>query len=91
MSAVGGGHSAESARCRTHGVQPLCDSDCAGRKPPRNRFCCCSRADNDRREARAICVLHGNTDVAKAYREGMKDALNGHAVPEARPIRAEDR
>lgn len=59
--------------------------------PRRNRFCCCSPADSNLGKARAVCTLHGNTDEANAYRAGMRDASNGFAVSEARPLREEDR
>lgn len=57
----------------------------------RRRYCLCSIADARRGEARSICPLHGNTEVADAYRAGMQDAANGFPVTEARPTRSEDR
>jgi hypothetical protein len=58
-------------------------------RPRRKMYCCCSRADANRCKARAVCVLHGDTPEAEAYRAGMADAANGYPVVAARPIRAE--
>lgn len=55
----------------------------------RIRWCGCSRADNQHRQFRPSCVLHGVSPEARAYRAGVHDALHAGVseVPEAFPVR----
>lgn len=52
------------------------------------RHCICTRADSIHRKSRPECVVHGPSDAANAYRDGVQDGLNGHRVPPQLPVAA---